>query len=152
MKKYLLLIALLASAFSFSACSDDDEDIDVKQLEGTWISIHDEGFFYEEGKLIDWNDDYDPANPTNDCEKRVITKIDDNIYSVITYFYHNDKWEKDSDAEKFKLDGSNIIPADGSTISGYMKIITVNSEQLVIESKGTDEDGDNYNKTIYKRM
>lgn len=150
MKKYLFMIALLASVFSFSACSDDDEDIDVNQLEGSWGMIHNEGYAYYEGEKESWNDNYDPANPTEDCEKITITKSD-NIYSVVHYEYYNNKWNQTS-TEKFTLDGANLVPVGESDIDGSVKLLTANSTQLTIEIKGRDEDGDFYNKLTYKRM
>ena len=72
MKKYLFMIALLASMFSFSACSDDDDEIDVKQLEGTWGLIRDEGYEYDEDGKDSWNDHYDHDNTSDDREKLII--------------------------------------------------------------------------------
>ena len=151
MKKYLFMIALLASAFSFSACSDDDEDIDVNQVEGTWGLILDEGYEYYEGEKESWKDEYDPANPTEDCEKLIISKVSDNTFSVVHYYYYNNRWNQSS-TEKFTLDGSNLIPVDGSSEVESVKLLVANSKQLVIEIKGVDEDGDLYNKMTYKRM
>ncbi len=151
MKKYLFVIALLASVISFSACSDDDEDIDVAQLEGTWGLTQEEGYDYYEGEKEEWNDLYDPANPTEDCEKIIVSKIADNIYSVVHYDYYNNKWNQ-SGTDKFSLDGSTLVPVDGSSEVSSTKLLVANSNQLIIEVKGTDEDGEFYGKLTYKRM
>ena len=151
MKKYLFMIALLASMFSFSACSDDDDEIDVKQLEGTWGLIRDEGYEYDEDGKDSWNDPYDPANPSDDSEKLIISKISDNTYSVVHYEYYNGTWHSYA-TEKFTLNGNKLIPVDGDSEGFNVKLLSANSKLLVIEIKGKDEYGDMYNKMTYKRM
>lgn len=150
MKRYLFVFALLASVLSFSACSDDDDDIDVNQLEGNWGLIQAEGYSIENGEKDSWNDSYDPANPTNDSEKITVSKIADKTYSVTNSYYYGNKWNQ-SGTNKFTLDGSNLIPEDNNT-KGSIKILTATSDKLVIEAKGKDEDGDFYNKMTYKRI
>ena len=94
----------------------------------------------------------DPANPTEDCEKITISKVSDNIYSVIHYYYYNNQWNQ-SDTEKFTLDGNNLLPVDEEdTEVSSIKLLVANSSQLVVEMKGRDEDGDFYNKMTYKRL
>ena len=34
----------------------------------------------------------------------------------------------------------------------FAELVVANSNELVIETKGTDEDGEYYNKMTYKRM
>lgn len=150
MKKYLFVFALLASVLSFSACSDDDDDIDVNRLEGNWGLIQAEGYRIENGEKDSWNDSYDPANPTNDSEKITVSKIADKTYSVTSSYYYGNKWNQ-SGTNKFTLDGSNLIPENNNT-QGSIKILTATSDKLVIEAKGKDEDGDFYNKMTYKRI
>ncbi|MDD3036382.1 hypothetical protein [Bacteroides sp.] len=150
MKKYLFMIALMASVFSFSACSDDDDEIDVKQLEGTWITTHDEGYSYDEEGKHPWNFDYDASNPTTDCEKIVISKISDNTYSVTSYYYYN-KWNLDG-TDEFTLEGNKLASEDYFDENITARLLSANSKQLIIEVKGKDEYGDIYNKKIYKRM
>ena len=105
-----------------------------------------------EGEKESWNDQYDPANPISDCEKVIISKIADNTYSVTYYDYYNNQWHQ-NDIEKFTLDGNNLIPVDGGgTEFTSVKLLVVNSSQLVVEQKDTDEDGDFYRKMTYKRM
>lgn len=151
MKKYLFMFALLATVFSFSACSDDDEEFDVNQLEGTWGLIRDQGWDIYEGEKEEWNDTYDPANPTDDCEKMVISKNDDGSYTVRHQYYYNGQWNSDSDTESFKLEGRKLIPLDGGDGSN-VQLASVSSTQLVIEVKYKDETEEGYNKMTYKKM
>lgn len=146
----MAVIAVIMSV-NFVACSVDDEDIDTAQLEGTWGLTNDEGYEVYEGEKESWNDQYDPANPISDCEKVIISKIADNTYSMTYYDYYNNQWHQ-NDTEKFTLDGNNLIPVDGGTEFTSVKLLVVNSSQLVVEQKETDEDGDFYRKMTYKRM
>ena len=41
----MAIVAIIMSV-NFAACSDDDEDIDVNQLEGNWGLVLDEGYEY----------------------------------------------------------------------------------------------------------
>ena len=45
----MAVIAVIMSV-NFVACSDDDEDIDTAQLEGTWGLTNDEGYEVYEGE------------------------------------------------------------------------------------------------------
>ena len=58
----MAIVAIIMSV-NFAACSDDDEDIDVNQLEGNWGLVLDEGYEYYEGEKESWNESYDPAKP-----------------------------------------------------------------------------------------
>ena len=147
-----LAIVAIVMSVNFAACSDDDEDIDVNQLEGTWGLVHFEGYYYEEGQKIDWNNQYDPTNPSEDCDKVVISKVSDNIYSMVHYAYYDNKWNQEY-TEKVSLDGNNLLPVDEEDDEvTSAKLLVANSTQLVIETKGVDEDGDFYQKMTYKRL
>lgn len=147
----MAIVAVIMSV-NFAACSDDDEDIDTNQLEGTWGMVHAEGYFHNEGENFPFNETFDPTNPIEDYEKMVISKESDNIYSVVNYVYHNNQWVME-DTDRFTLDGTTIFPVDSENDGpSSMKIVKVNSQELVIESKGTDEYGEYYDKVTYKRL
>lgn len=152
MRKVLFLITLLISTLGLSSCSKDDVSIDVNQLEGVWGLVSLNGYYYDEGEKISYNENYDPAEPTNDCEKIMIQKIDDNRYKMTTYEYYSGNWHQ-TDIENFSLDGNNIIPEnmEGVDVS-VARILEASSDKLVIESSGRDEDGDFYDKYSYQRM
>lgn len=151
MKKCVLFLTLLVSVLSFSACSDDDAVIDMNQLEGTWGLVCDEGYEIYEGERDPWRETYDPFNPSEDCVKEVIVKTEENVYSVTHYMYYNGQWRVDS-TERFRLEGTMMIPLDGSEIEGSSELTTVSSDELVIEIKGTLDGNEYYNKMSYKRM
>ena len=151
MKKLGFMFALLVTVFSFAACSsDDDESTQSSLLEGTWGVVREEGYYYEYGQRVDYNDDYDPENPKNDDAKITISKADGGIYIMTYYNYLNGQWLIDSDyIPKFTLKGNEMIFLDDED---SWKITELTSTSLVIEAKGTDEDGDYYNKSVLKRM
>jgi len=153
MRKILFLITLLVIiVLGLSSCSKDDVSIDVNQLEGVWGLVSLNGYYYDEGEKISYNENYSPAEPTNDCEKIMIQKIDDNRYKMTTYEYYSGNWHQ-TDIENFSLDGNNIIPEnmEGVDVS-VARILEASSDKLVIESSGRDEDGDFYDKYSYQRM
>lgn len=82
MKKFLFLATLLVSVFCFSSCSKDDEEFDVNQLEGVWGMTAVNGYYYDEGERISYNENFNPFEPADDCEKITIEKIDDNSNSI----------------------------------------------------------------------
>ena len=55
----MALIAIIMSV-NFVACSDDDDDIDVSQLEGTWGLMHDTGWEESDGDKDSWDDTHTP--------------------------------------------------------------------------------------------
>lgn len=152
MRKVLFLITLLISTLGLSSCSKDDVSIDVNQLEGVWGLVSLNGYYYDEGGKISYNENYNPAEPTNDCEKIMIQKIDDNRYKMTTYEYYSGNWHQ-TDIENFSLDGNNIIPENMERVDvSVARILEASSDKLVIESSGRDEDGDFYDKYSYQRM
>ena len=45
-----MAIVAIVMSVNFTACSDDDDDIDIAQLEGTWGLVRDEGYEHYEGE------------------------------------------------------------------------------------------------------
>ena len=65
----MAIVAIIMSV-NFVACSDDDDDIDVSQLEGTWGLVHDTGWEESDGDKDSWDDTHTPNNPCcMDCSK-----------------------------------------------------------------------------------
>ena len=75
----MAIVAIIMSV-NFVACSDDDDDIDVSQLEGTWGLVHDTGWEESDGDQDSLDDTHTPNNPCcMDCSKLVIK-----IHIIIT--------------------------------------------------------------------
>ncbi len=152
MKKILFLATLLISVFCFSSCSKDDEAIEVNQLEGVWGMTAVNGYYHYEGEKIPYNENFNPFEPTDDCEKITIEKTDGNKYTVTHYEYYSGTWHR-YDSENFYLEGNNMIPEsmEGVDVS-TAKILEASSDKLVIETTGADEYGSFYDKYTYTRM
>lgn len=153
MRKILFLITLLVIIIlGLSSCSKDEAVIDVNQLEGVWGLVSENGYYYDEGEKISYNDNYNPFEPTSDCEKIMIQKIGDNRYKMTTYEYYSGNWHQ-TDIANFSLDGNNIIPEDMQGVDvSVARIVEASSDQFVVETSGQDEDGDFYDKYTYQRM
>ena len=103
-------VAIIMS-LNFAACSNDDEDIDVSQLEGTWGLVRSAGWELcsEATEKDEWNDSYDPYNPDDDCSKLVIKKLEDNKYSVTGYDYSYSQWKPDRGSQIMSLNGNTLV-------------------------------------------
>lgn len=139
MKKvnYLFLCGLLSIvAFSFSACSDDDNNVDSpKSIVGTWIMSSNEGWVKENGKTIEeWND-----------------KVDED--ESLHYIYHRDgtlEYKDPSDGYQVVEpgtwryeDGKIYLTENGDDY--ITDLISVSETELVLGIHGTKvEDGITY--------
>ena len=93
----LLMVMLTVN---FTACSDDDEPLDLNSLEGTWMLAHSKGWElcsnYPEKD--EWDKDYDSNNLNSDSERIIITKISDNKYSFSFGYYSGFNWDNEPSA------------------------------------------------------
>lgn len=152
MKKTLFLITLLVCVCCFSACSDDEGGFELSQIEGTWGLTALSGYYNEDGEKESFNEKFNPSEPTQDDEKIVIQKLDDNRYQMINYTYSNNSWHS-YDSGIFSVDGKRIIPEDMSQVDySDIKFLEATASKLVIETKDADEYGSSYQKLTYKRM
>lgn len=152
MKKVLLLATLLLSVFCFSSCSKDDEDFDINQLEGVWGMTNINGYYHYDGEKVSYNESFNPFEPSDDDQKIIIEKIEDNKYRITNYEYYSGTWHR-YETENFYLEGNNMIPENlvGADISS-VKVSVATSDKLVIESGGEDEYGSFYDTNTYARM
>ena len=118
----MAIVAIIMSV-NFVACSDDDEDIDVSQLEGTWGLVRSAGWelCIEETEKDEWDDSYDPYNLSNesDSEKLVIKKLTDNTYSVAAYYYYDSEWQMDGSSQTLTLNGNTLTVSKTNGDYGY---------------------------------
>ena len=133
----MAMVAIMMSV-NFAACSDDDDDIDVSQLEGTWGLVRSAGWELcsEETEKDEWDFTCDPYNPNDDSEKLVIKKLTDNSYSVTAYYYstYSKSWEPEGN-QIFTLDGKTLIinkSDDGYFGYGNPVIEALTSDKLVL--------------------
>ena len=133
----MAIVAIIMSV-NFVACSDDDEDIDVSQLEGTWGLVRSAGWELcsEETEKDEWDDSYDPYNLSNesDSEKLVIKKLTDNTYSVAAYYYYDSEWQMDGSSQTLTLNGNTLTVSKTNGDYGYFDSYA----NLIIEALTTE--------------
>jgi hypothetical protein len=135
----MAIVAIIMSV-NFAACSDDDEDIDISQLEGTWGLVRSVGWelCHEDGARDDWDYTCDPYNPDSgdgECEKLVIKKLTDNTYSVAAYYYNGSEWRADGGSQTLTLNGNTLTVSKTNGNYGYFDSYA----NLIIEALTTEK-------------
>ncbi len=165
----LIGMALLAImlCMNFVSCSDDDKDIDVISLEGTWGMTYCKYFDYRDNSLSE--EEYNPYAPSENNEKWVIKKLGDNKYSCVVYV-SDDKgnWEADGDWTGILNDNKIILSIDddnddeedvvlnksipsisrNSGYNAYIIIKELTSDNLKLYLRYIEEGGEDYEETI----
>ncbi|WP_256011019.1 hypothetical protein [Desertivirga xinjiangensis] len=130
MKNFKFLAVLfVAVSVGFTSCKkDDDAEIDMAALKGTWQKTKVVETFYDaQGKQSEQETytDYDSEDRIQVTDNRII--YDGGLY-----------------AENYKVEGDKIIASEigGSSSSEYeIKIKKLTSTELVTEYEDKDEDG-----------
>ena len=135
----MAIVAIIMSV-NFAACSDDDEDIDISQLEGTWGLVRSVGWelCHEDGARDDWDYTCDPYNPDSgdgECEKLVIKKLTDNTYSVAAYYYNGSEWSSVGVSQRLTLNGNTLTVSKTNGNYGYFDSYA----NLIIEALTTEK-------------
>ena len=146
----MAIVAIIMSV-NFVACSDDDDDIDVSQLEGTWGLVHDTGWEESDGDKDSWDDTHIPNNPCcMDCSKLVIKKISDNTYSVDSYYYNHSDWTYEGN-QTISINGNTVTINKTNTASGFFEsdenttIEYLTSDKLALRFKNENTETEKYN-------
>lgn len=150
MKKNLtwILLAAMSLTLSFTAtsCSDDNNDgpIDPDQIVGKWFLTNANGFYYEDGQRVPFNESFTLENPF-----RFTTFLEDG-----TGFYVDmEDGEEDIFSFEWELDGNQLTIteeyADEPTVGTIQKLTTTT---LKVQNRGTDEDGAFENNFTYARV
>lgn len=143
----MAVIAVIMSV-NFAACSDDDEDVDASELLGLWEPIHIEGYETYEGETRTWNTDIDAAT-YDDGEYPRVEFSGDGI--VKTYYYYNG-WTGDEDG-KYQVNGNKIHIQGYGDDEGYdLTVVSLDSNQLVVEEKESEDGDEYYEKVTYKKI
>lgn len=131
----ITLMAILLSV-NFTSCSDDDEPINIEELEGEWILLHEVYSWDIPGEGTgseDWN--YDFNQPEEGSVKMTITATDEeNIYRVSYFFYResDEDWHYDW-GMTVRLEGNKIIDVDYE--EDVTEITSLASGRLVLTEK-----------------
>ena len=149
---------------NLSSCSDDDDEkenggngggIVSGSLEGTWGLTNDQGWEIYNGEKEEWNDSYDPKNPSDEDVKMVITKTGDKTYNIKWYGFYDGEWRyEEGDDGKITVDGNvmTVTYADGDEIEESKNTFSLSNNQLVIIEREEFENGSFYDKMTYIRM
>lgn len=141
MKKLFFFAAALFAAVSFSACSDDDDNINPNQIIGTWQITLDEGWaIYSDGSRDDWSDTYPDASDGN--YYWTYTFKEDGICVQENHADYHNPGDDYTDEYNYSISG-NTLTMKGKTDSeltftGTIKELT--SNKLVLFSNGEDAD------------
>lgn len=141
MKKLFFFAAALFAAVSFSACSDDDDNINPNQIIGTWQITLDEGWaIYSDGSRDDWSDTYPDASDGN--YYWTYTFKEDGICVQESHADYHNPGDDYTDEYNYSISG-NTLTMKGKTDSeltftGTIKELT--SNKLVLFSNGENAD------------
>lgn len=144
MKKLFLIVAALFAAVSFNACSDDDDNnVDLNQLYGTWQEVRSYGYALENGKKVDtWDED----------------EADDNLYYT---FYENGRacYSASSHDIHYTQSGNKLVLTftnGRETFTCTWTIEELTATQMVAtEYSSGSEDGmfiEEYDTMVFKRV
>ena len=148
-----LFIATLLVGFSFTSCSDDDDDINVSHsdLIGSWQVVSSEGYTKMAGMKVD--------NNNNDEELLTFTFNEDGTFILITEEEWNGKMWRYEDGGTWSLKGDKLTikyDDDDDENNFPEKITKITSSELVtvISEKGKYEGipYEFYKKTIYTKV
>jgi len=144
---WLVGICLLLMGMNFTACSDDD-DVNASDLIGLWEPVHIEGYETYQGETDRWNTDIDAAT-YDDGEYPRVEFLNGGI--VKTYYY-SDGWTDDEEGT-YKLEGTKIHIQGHGDDEGYdLTVVSLNSNQLVVEEKYSEDGDEYYEKVTYKKI
>ena len=141
----LIVLAIVAIVMSvnFTACSDDDDDFNISDLEGLWEGVTSEFEEKENGQVVD-------KDTESLDDQRIRFKSDGTITS---YYKSGSNWIVEDEGTWSVKNGKIYMRADGE--EDVAKILELNPQTLVIEiSESGVEDGISYSyyeKDTYKK-
>lgn len=139
-----LAIVAIVMSVNFVACSDDDDDFNVSDLEGLWEGVTSEFEEKENGQVVD--------KDTESLDDQRIKFNSDG--TVISYYKAGSNWVVEDEGTYSVKDGKIYMSADGE--EDVAKILELNPQTLVIEiSESGTEDGVSYSyyeKDTYKKI
>ena len=142
----LIVLAIVAIVMSvnFTACSDDDDDFNISDLEGLWEGVTSEFEEKENGQVVD-------KDTESLDDQRIRFKSDGTITS---YYKSGSNWIVEDEGTWSVKNGKIYMRADGE--EDVAKILELNPQTLVIEiSESGVEDGISYSyyeKYTYKKI
>ena len=128
-----LAIVAIVMSVNFTACSDDDDDFNISDLEGLWEGVTSEFEEKENGQVVD-------KDTESLDDQRIRFKSDGTITS---YYKSGSNWIVEDEGTWSVKNGKIYMRADGE--EDVAKILELNPQTLVIEiSESGVEDGISY--------
>ena len=147
--KWFALLGVLFLAFTFVACSGDD-DVSSSNLIGTWELEWESGWYKEDGKIVEeWDEEAGDIR---------VHFYDDGTWDQEEYY--GKKWYNDGGGI-WKLKGSKLTLYDDDFEDGWdeaesANIVTLNNTTLILEHADKEVDDGvtciEYNKQTYRRI
>ena len=135
----LLIIMSLIPLTTMNSCSDDsDDDLDGlnKDLIGTWVLIHDEGYEMYEGEKDEYNNSYEVS------EKSWVREFHEDG-SFVGYD------EEIKDEGTWKMQGDSLFISIGGLQVDKERVLSLNASKLVTESR---EEDSWYDKSTFQKI
>lgn len=154
MKKIVFLLAILPMIV-FTACSDNEDDIDAALIEGSWGLVHSEGYDkYDPSDPFEWDYNCDPLTPSSYNDAKIdIFKMDGDKYYQVGYYWSvfSKKWIKEDDGYSFTISGNTLTPISNAEEyeNTSIKILNLTSNSMTIEAR---EGSMYYTKMMYKKL
>lgn len=142
----LIVLAIVAIVMSvnFTACSDDDDDFNISDLEGLWEGVTSEFEEKENGQVVD-------KDTESLDDQRIRFKSDGTITS---YYKSGSNWIVEDEGTWSVKNGKIYMRADGE--EDVAKILELNPQTLVIEISESGVEGgisySYYEKDTYKKI
>ena len=138
-----LAIVAIVMSVNFAACSDDDDDFNISDLEGLWEGVTSEFEEKENGQVVD-------KDTESLDDQRIRFKSDGTLTS---YYKGGSTWVIEDEGTWSVKDGKIYMRGDGEEV---VKILELSPQKLVVEiSESGVEDGISYSyyeKDTYKKI
>lgn len=151
MKTFRLIgVAMLAIALcvNFTACDDDEENVNMSELIGLWEPYHSEGYeIGSNGQRYEWNEDIEDV-ATNESEYSRLEFLTDGVFKE---HYYSFGWHYLNGT--YKVEGSKItIVDDEGDFYDSCTILLLNENELIMEFKEKEDGYEYYAKLSCRRV
>ncbi len=146
------MIAIVAIAIGFTACSDDDGDnIDKKQLYGEWVCVHSQGKSVFDGEVEEeWDTSTPPKNNIENDYNQVNSTFTFHSDGTCEFYLYlsSHPWGYD-----WKLSGNTLTLYDEEEdVDEKYTISKLDDNVLILEYKYNDDGWVTSGKDTYNRV
>lgn len=132
LKIWSVLACLMMVSFGFVSCSDDEDggNVDASNLYGIWEIVRDQGYFYEDGERISFDE------PIGDEYCEFSEDGSGNFLGI------NCDWNLSGNRLAISVYGESMI----------FTVTSLTAAELIIEVSGRDGDGEYYEKFTMRKV